>query len=86
MKTTQTLKASVRAERVQRLTAADDFFKGNMETSDWGGRGRKGREGGDAEAEREPTESRGERETASLYVMREGRLSLLSKATLSSLS
>lgn len=44
MKTTHTLKASVRAERVQRLASAEDFFKGNMETSDWGGRGRKGRD------------------------------------------
>lgn len=47
MKTTHMLKASVRAERVQRLASAEDFFKGNIETSDWGGRGRKGRKGRD---------------------------------------
>lgn len=80
MKTTHTLKASVRAERVQRLASAEDFFKGNMETSDWGGRGR------DAEAEMrtDRVEGKGER----IFVCYEGRatLSLLLKATLSSLS
>lgn len=93
MKTTHMLKASVRVERVQRLASAEDFFKGNTETSDWGGRGRKGR----AERERKGGERcRGRNENGQgvegegerIFVCYEERatLSLLWKATLSSLS
>lgn len=90
MKTTHTLKASVRAERVQRLASAEDFFKGNMATGEVGAeRGEtREKERGEKDAEAEMRTDRVEGKGERIFVCYEGRatLSPLSKATLSSLS